>query len=117
MTATDPWLRQRDGWLWRVKGWFRCGWRWHVAELLNRSERTCWVDLVDWALPDQDTPWWRYWLGRFPRHYGGMDGERWRVRDVIGDPSRCRAERDDPTVCACYCGKFRIDTDGTRHPS
>jgi hypothetical protein len=117
--TADPW-GQRDGWrggrFWRVKGWARCGWRWHVAELLNRAERTCWVDLVEWALTDVDAPWWRGWLPRFPRHYKGMDGERWRLRDVTGDSSSCRAERDDPRLCGCYCGKFRVDADGTRHP-
>jgi hypothetical protein len=100
----------------RIRGWFRCGWRWHVAELLNRSERACWVNLVDWALPDQDMPTWRYWLGRFPRHSRAMDGERYTSRAIVGDTSSCRAERDDPTLTCCYCGKFRVDADGTRHP-
>jgi hypothetical protein len=31
--------------------------RWRVAEFLNRSDKQCWSDLVDWALQKpSDTP-------------------------------------------------------------
>lgn len=107
----DPWLGQREARWWRLKGW-RCGWwRWHVAELLNRSPRTCGVSLVDWALAGRHVPWWRGWLPRFPRHYQGMDGERWRLSDVVGDSSSCRAEVNDLKLCGCYCGKIRRQGD------
>src|SRR4051794_34872613 len=115
MRTADPWLR-RHGRLWRVKRWFRVGWRWQVAEFLNRSPWTCWSDLVEWALPDPDAPSWRSWLGRFPRLYDGMDGERRRLRDITGRTDSCRAQRDDPALGCCYCGKFRRSADGTVHP-
>ncbi len=78
--------------------------RWGLADLLNRSDRTCWSSLVDWAMdrrPDSgngsEAPW-------FGPTYGGDEPRR--LRNTF-DADRCKAERDDPRLGGCYCGKFR----------
>jgi hypothetical protein len=42
-------LRQKIGpWISRV------GWRWRIANWLNKSPKYCWCDLVDWVLKYKD---------------------------------------------------------------
>lgn len=60
------------------------GWRWKVAYLLNRSRRTCWTDLVGWALRDTD------------------------LRECLIDDA-CRADFA-ASGHSCYCGKLTSDT-------
>lgn len=57
--------------------------RWPAAEVLNRSERTCWANLVTWALD------------------GGMD-----ARHEVSRGPECQAESVAHKDHACYCGKF-----------
>lgn len=59
-------------------------WRWKIANLLDRSKRVCWSDLVDWAA-------------------FGLSSLRREIEDGAG---KCRAEA---RKCGeCYCGKFRL---------
>lgn len=64
--------------------------RWRVASVLNRSRRTCWADLVSWAMATR-----REQRSKRRRH---------PLREVVGT-STCR--RDAAEIGACYCGKFR----------
>lgn len=57
--------------------------RWSVATVLDRSSRTCWANLVSWALD------------------GGKDARR-----EIG-VGYCRSESITHPDRSCYCGKFR----------
>ena len=65
----------------RLRYWFS---RWPVAGLLDRSPRTCWANLVSWALD------------------GGRDH-----RDSIASGAHCQAESAVHRDKRCYCGKFR----------
>lgn len=56
--------------------------RWPVASLLNRSTRTCWAELVGWALGDKTS---------------------------LSGGAYCRAESKTHRDKSCYCAKF---TDG-----
>lgn len=70
-----------------IKLWKRR--RWIVADLLNRSPRTCWPQLATWALDG---------------HKGS--GSWPDIRK--GDPDHsCRAESLCHRDRSCWCGKFR----------
>lgn len=58
--------------------------RWPIADLLNRSPRHCWSNLVDWALG---------WSQDSSPFVGGGDS--------------CRAESLIHRDACCYCGKFK----------
>ena len=92
MTTYKTWAH-RQGWKFRVRTqaryWFS---KWPLANALNRLKRTCWSDLVDWAL-----------------HKNGEyrdEDESYRLRYRLSGGERCRAESADPDTRSCYCGKF-----------
>ena len=64
----------------RVKAryWFS---RWPIADLLNRSDKHCWADLVTWALDGED------------------------LREQLGHGWACQNDAK-AAGGACYCGKF-----------
>ena len=66
-------------------------WRWHLADLLNRSRRFCWADLVTWVM----------------RTHEGEEG--YRLRDATNAPRRCGQGSDYERNGCCYCGKFMTD--------
>ena len=66
--------------------------KWPLANLLNRSSRTCWSDLVTWALHEK-TGDPSYDEGRL-------------LLDSISGGSRCREESETHRDHSCYCGKF-----------
>jgi hypothetical protein len=63
--------------------------RWRLADVLNWSSRTCWADLVYWAMTTREEQ-------RNPR-------TRHPLREVFGTET-CRQDARDTGVC--YCGKF-----------
>jgi hypothetical protein len=75
------------------KGWRNDGWRWRVAQLMDKLPSQCWSSLVDWAQrrheDDPDTPLTDL-ARRLPL----------RSMDDI-----CRSDRDRNGTC--YCGKLR----------
>lgn len=66
--------------------------KWSLATAFNRSPRTCWADLVDWALHE--------------RTGDPLKDEGYRLRDSLSGGGRCRKESADPDTRTCYCGKF-----------
>lgn len=70
--------------------WRRAQWRWRFADLLDRSRRTCWADLVHWAMRDD---------------YDREHGER-GISTVFGAKG-CKTGPDYQRDECCYCGKFR----------
>jgi ribosomal protein L15E len=68
--------------------------RWAVAGVLNASGRTCWPDLVSWAMATREEQ-------RKPR-------TRHPLRAVVGTGT---CQRDALASGDCYCGKF------TRQPA
>lgn len=64
--------------------------RWRIAELCNRSARTCWVDLVDWTFYE-------------PENDPDEDREH-KLRYSLHGGARCQAKSAIKTMC--YCGKF-----------
>ena len=92
----DPRSRwQRWRWWLPSKSWRDDGWRWRVAQGVEKllPGRQCWSDLVEWALrrheDDPDTPL-RDLARRVP------------LRPITAG---CRDDRD--RVGTCYCGKVR----------
>lgn len=73
----------------KARYWFS---KWPIAAAFNRSPRTCWCDLVDWALhkPTGD------------RDYD----EQNRLRNSLSGGERCRKESETHQDRSCYCGKF-----------
>jgi hypothetical protein len=69
--------------------------RWWIADVLNRSKRTCWADLVTWALD-------------------GRNIEGGRLPQPFRSAAQCAAEAK--TCGGCYCGKFR-DLTATTTPA
>lgn len=53
--------RERLRWWYRLDWYREDGWRWRVAQIMDKLPRQCWSDLVEWALrrheDDPDTPW------------------------------------------------------------
>jgi len=76
----------------KVRWWFS---KWPWAELLNRSERTCWCDLVTWAMH---------------KRTGDRDEDRYNsLRYSVSGGRSCRERTANPpheAERACYCGKF-----------
>lgn len=66
--------------------------RWPIANLLNRSPRTCWCDLVDWSLGDRNM--------NLLRCTEDNSAALW-----TNSTPRCRSEAAERGTC--YCGKFR----------
>lgn len=65
--------------------------RWRIAEALDQSPRTCWVDLVDWASDDG---------------LGAMLREEGEPGILLRDSTEsCKADAE--RTGTCYCGKFR----------
>lgn len=64
--------------------------RWRLADLLNRSQRTCWANLVDWAMRDD--------YDRQHREY--------TLRSTFSADS-CKTGPDFDRCGSCYCGKFQ----------
>lgn len=58
--------------------------RWKIAYLVNRSKRSCWADLVSWALDPKD-------------------------HSLRTSSRRCRFGDDTKRNGACYCGRFGVD--------
>lgn len=85
---TSPWKPARLPWRDRA--------RWALAGVLNRSSRTCWPDLVGWAMASRDEQ-------RKPR-------TRKPLREVAGTQT---CQRDALKTGVCYCGKFRRDGDAS----
>lgn len=89
MADTFPDLRQRllAGWdrlseqPYRLADWAR----WKLVPLLNRSSRTCFAELYDWA----------------------TNHRRGDLRKAF-DAAQCRAEGRDPKCGVCWCGKFML---------
>lgn len=66
--------------------------KWSLAELFNKSKRTCWADLVDWALHKN---------GEYPD-----EDESYMLRYRVSGGKRCLKDSTDLEMRSCYCGKF-----------
>lgn len=59
MITREQW--NRAAWWVRLDWWRNDGWRWRVAQVVDKLPGQCWSDLVEWALrrheDDPDTPW------------------------------------------------------------
>jgi hypothetical protein len=95
---TQPRRKRLAGWVrdrftrspWPVNPMpWRDRWRWAVAHLLDRSSRTCWPDLVSWAMATREEQ-------RKPR-------TRHTLREALGTGT---CQRDALESGDCYCGKF-----------
>lgn len=71
----------------KLRYWFS---KWPLAGLLNRSVRTCWADLVSWAMY---------------KPTGNVDEDEFhQLSNLTTGGDQCR--RDSLTEGCCYCGKF-----------
>lgn len=66
-------------------------WRWKVAGVLNRLPRTCWANLVGWALADRG------------QKLIDLSGNQEDVRQDW----MCRSAND---TGRCYCSKLKVPT-------
>lgn len=70
-------------------------WRWKVASIVNRLPRTCWANLVQWALADRGQ----------------------KLVDLSGNQEDVRqgwlCRRDAETSGVCYCGKLQGSAGGS----
>lgn len=66
--------------------------RWPLAEVLNRLPRTCWADLVSWAMHKSTGD--KY------------ENAEYSLRNSVGGGSKCQAESAVHRDKTCYCGKF-----------
>jgi hypothetical protein len=66
--------------------------KWPIAGALNRLRRTCWADLVDWALHKRTGD----------RDYDYENS----LRNSISGGERCRKYSTEHPDRTCYCGKF-----------
>jgi hypothetical protein len=89
--------------------------RWRVAGFLDRFDRYCWAELVDWTMQtDQrrkDITWYR------SQGWGWWEARRDARKPLFKQPGgrRCQFEAADFTgVRTCYCGKF---LNGERRPA
>ena len=85
---TDAWGNRRTSA--ERSEWRRMGLRWRLADLLNRSKRTCWSDLVGWVQRDA---------------YERREGS-YTLRSTFSG-KRCRTGPDFRRCGSCYCGKFQ----------
>lgn len=66
--------------------------KWPIADALNRLQRTCWADLVTWALHERS---------------GDKDEDEYqRLRNKVSGGEWCRNESTTHPDRSCYCGKF-----------
>lgn len=81
------------GWRYRLRikarYWFS---KWPIADALNHLQRTCWSDLVTWALHE--------------RSNDRDENEYHRLRSQLSGGERCREESIEHPDHTCYCGKF-----------
>jgi hypothetical protein len=84
-TRTDAWGKRRTPA--ERREWRRMQWRWRLADLLNRSKRTCWASIVMWAQRDRK------------RDENGIS--------TVFDGPQCALEGETHRDSTCYCGKFR----------
>ena len=73
----------------RARYWFS---KWPLAGALNHLQRTCWSDLVDWALHKN---------GEYPD-----EDESYKLRYQMSGGERCRQYSTEHPDRTCYCGKF-----------
>lgn len=69
--------------------WFS---KWPIADAFNHLKRTCWSDLVTWAL--------------FKRGDDRDENEYHRLRSNLSGGVRCARESAEHPDRTCYCGKF-----------
>lgn len=73
----------------KARYWFS---KWPLADALNRLQRTCWADLVTWALRKRS---------------GDTDEDEYqRLRNKVSGGEWCRKESITHRDRSCYCGKF-----------
>jgi hypothetical protein len=85
--------RARLMWWLPGRGWRNDGWRWRVAQVMDKLPRQCWSSLVEWALrrheDDPDTPW-----NDLVRRMPLRRQDEWCRSDALRSG-------------ACYCAKVR----------
>lgn len=85
MTATALKYRLRR----KLRYWFS---KWTIANAANRSGRTCWADLVGYAMREKTGE----------RDYD----DQYKLRNSLSGGAECREESTKHRDLSCYCGKF-----------